>query len=68
MPGLRIFSLNTKTMVVTDLGQPKRIDMDKDCIYRQCLNRKSFIRHLMRDGVIVRTAPEEKEMALSPLP
>ena len=41
------------------MGSPKRIDVDKDCIYRQALNEKNFIRKLKNQGIIVEVPKEE---------
>lgn len=58
-PGLSIFCINTRTGKITNLGSPKRIDVDKDCIYRQALNEKNFIRKLKNQGIIVEVPKEE---------
>lgn len=58
-PGLSIFCINTRTGKITNLGSPKRIDVDKDCIYRQALNEKNVIRKLKNQGIIVEVPKEE---------
>ena len=30
-----------------------RITIEKDCIYRQALNKKNFIKRLKREGIII---------------
>ena len=54
IPGLHIFCLNTKTGEITDLGQPSRVDVQEGCIYRQRLNKSSFIKGLIREGILVK--------------
>ena len=53
VPGLRLFKLDTKTGMVTDLGLDRcLVDIEPGCIYRQALNRKNFVKILFREGVI----------------
>lgn len=66
VPGHTMFSLNTKTgeikpapmicqSVVTVYGtveHNRRIDLEPNCIYRQALNKKNFIKRLVREGII----------------
>ena len=53
VPGLRLFKLDTKTGMVTDLGLDRcLVDIEPDCIYRQALNRKNFVKNLLREGII----------------
>lgn len=69
VPGHTIFSLNTKTgeIKVAPITKCKNIDfktqqpvtndrivIEPDCIYRQALNRKNFIKRLMREGILVK--------------
>lgn len=42
-------SFTTRKPVTKD-----RIVIEKDCIYRQALNRKNFIKRLIREGIIKR--------------
>ena len=58
-PGCSVFCINTRTGKITNMGSPKRIDVDKDCIYRQALNEKNFIRKLKNQGIIVEVPKEE---------
>lgn len=58
-PGCSMFCINTRTGKITNMGSPKRIDVDKDCIYRQALNEKNFIRKLKNQGIIVEVPKEE---------
>ncbi len=60
IPGQSIFCLNVKTGEISDLGQPKRIDIQEGCIYRQCLNKKNFIRKLIKEGIIKPELIKEK--------
>ena len=62
VPGLRLFKLDTKTGMVTDLG-PDRclVDIEPGCVYRQALNRKNFVKILLREGIISVTTKENKE-------
>ena len=59
--GLSMFSLDTSTGEITNLGQDvKRIDVKPGCFYRQALNRKSFMRKLIKEGAI-KVEPKPKE-------
>lgn len=76
VPGHTMFSLNMKTgeikvaplverkvvdyMARTAVGNA-RIDIEPDCIYRQALNRKNFIKRLVREGILVRKPATETE-------
>ena len=61
VPGLSMFSLDTSTGEITNLGQDvKRIDVKPGCLYRQALNRKNFVRKLIKEGVI-KVVPKPKE-------
>ena len=68
VPGHTLFSYNTKTGEVKVAPvehsrdcdfrtlQPAvkdRIVVEPDCLYRQALNRKNFIKRLAREGVIM---------------
>ena len=62
VPGLSMFSLDTSTGEITNLGQDvKRIDVKTGCVYRQALNRKNFVRKLIKEGVI-KVVPKPKEL------
>lgn len=53
VPGLRSFKLDTKTGMVTDLGLDRcLVDIEPGCVYRQALNRKNFVKILLREGII----------------
>lgn len=53
IPGLRLFKLDTKTGMVTDLGLDRcLVDIEPGCIDRQALNRKNFMKILIREGII----------------
>ena len=53
VPGLRLFKLDTNTGMVTDLGLDRcLVDIEPGCIYRQALNRKNFVKILLREGII----------------
>lgn len=69
VPGHTIFSLNTKTgeIKVAPIDHSKDIDfktknpvtkdrivIEPDCIYRQALNKKNFIKRLVREGILVK--------------
>ena len=69
IPGHTIFSLNTKTgeIKVAPIAHSKDIDfktrqpvtkdrivIEPDCIYRQALNKKNFIKRLVREGILVK--------------
>ena len=68
MPGHTMFSFNTKTgeIKVAPIEHSKAIDfttrepvykdrivIEPDCLYRQALNRKNFVKRLIREGIIV---------------
>lgn len=53
IPGLRLFKLDTNTGMVIDLGLDRcLVDIEPGCIYRQALNRKNFVKILLREGII----------------
>jgi hypothetical protein len=69
VPGHTMFSYNWKTgeIKVADIQQCGNVDymtrqlhgnarivIEKNCIYRQALNRKNFIKRLIREGVPVK--------------
>lgn len=58
-PGCSVFCINIRTGKITNMGSPKRIDVDKYCIYRQALNEKNFIRKLKNQGIIAEVPKEE---------
>lgn len=62
VPGLSLFSLDTTTGEIVNLGQDcKRIEMKKGCVYRQALNKKNFIKHLIREGILKVTTIKKDE-------
>lgn len=69
VPGHTMFSLNIKTGEIKaapverskecdfDTREPiykERIVIEPDCLYRQALNRKNFIKRLVREGVLAK--------------
>ena len=58
-PGCSVFCINIRTGKITNMGSPKRIDVDKDCIYLQALNEKNFIRKLKNQGIIAEVPKKE---------
>lgn len=69
VPGHTMFSFNTKTgeIKVAPIEHSKvcdfrtrepvykdRIVIEPDCLYRQALNRKNFVKRLIREGIIVK--------------
>lgn len=73
VPGHTIFSLNTKTgeIKVAPISHSKDIDfktrqpvtkdrivIEPGCIYRQALNKKNFIKRLVREGILVKRQPQ----------
>lgn len=69
VPGHTMFSINMKTGEIkkAPINHTKDIDfmtrrplrsdhlvIEPDCIYRQALNKKNFIKRLIREGVIVK--------------
>lgn len=68
VPGHTLFSFNTKTgeiksapmvceSALTVYGRvehKRRISIEPDCIYRQALNKKNFIKRLEREGILKR--------------
>lgn len=63
VPGLRLFKLDTKTGMVTDLGLDRcLVDIEPGCVYRQALNRKNFVKILLlREGIISVTSKEHTD-------
>ena len=53
-PGQSLFAVNLNNGDVINLGRPTRVDLQKDMIYRIALNRKSFLRKLEKEGIIVK--------------
>ena len=64
-PGHTVFSLNVKTgeikpapmvcdatLTMSGKTEKRRIDIESDCIYRQALNKKNFIKILVREGIL----------------
>lgn len=69
IPGLTMWCINLKTGEIkkAPIDHSKAIDfktrepiyrdrivIEPNCLYRQCLNRKSFIKRLIKEGVIKR--------------
>lgn len=50
-PGLTVFSYNKVTGEVVRYNG-SNIVMNPDCIYRQALNKRNFVKRLKKDGVI----------------
>lgn len=50
-PGQSIFSLNIQTGEIK-IVEGKKIIIEPNCIYRQALNRKNFIRKLFKEGIL----------------
>jgi hypothetical protein len=76
-PGLTMWCVNLKTGEIKaapvkrecvfniQLRQPEyktRIVVEPHCLYRQCLNKKSFIKRLIREGVIIQRVPKESDV------
>ena len=76
-PGLTMWCVNLKTGEIkpapvkrecvvnlkTRLPEYKsRVEIEKDCLYRQCLNKESFIRKLIKEGVIIQRVPKETDV------
>lgn len=68
IPGHTMFSFNTKTGEIKSAPiehskaydfrthgpvRRDRIVVEPNCIYRSALNKKNFIKHLLREGIIV---------------
>lgn len=60
-PGQSLFALNIKTGEITDMGNPRRVDAEQGIVYRVALNRKSFIKKLIREGILLPTYTEPKQ-------
>jgi uncharacterized protein YprB with RNaseH-like and TPR domain len=71
-PGHTMFSINLKTgeIKVAPVERSKvcdfrtrepiyneRIAVEPDCLYRQALNKKNFIKRLVREGILVKRNP-----------
>jgi len=52
--GHSLFSLNLKTGEITNMGRPKQVDMEKDMVYRTALNKKNFVKRLIREGIMIK--------------
>ena len=61
-PGQSLFSLNTKTGNITDMGRPKNVDVEEGCVYRTALNRKSLVKKLIREGILKVTIKQRNEI------
>ena len=79
VPGLTMWCINLKTgeikpapvkrecQVDFKTQQPKfetKIVVEPATLYRQALNRKSFIKRLVKEGVIIRRVPKENDIVL----
>lgn len=51
-PGLSLFCFDVKTGDITNMGRPRRVDVQEGCVYRVALNRKSFVKKLIRQGIL----------------
>lgn len=75
IPGLTMFSVNLITGEIKEAPVEKckildfktqkpiqnaKISIEKDCIYRQALNKRSLIKCLKREGITIKEIPEEK--------
>ena len=75
VPGHTMFSLNIKTgeIKVAPVERSKvcdfstrepiykeRIVIEPDCLYRQALNRKNFIKRLVREGILVKKSANKQ--------
>lgn len=71
-PGMTTFSLNIKTGEIKEAPLKRTKDIhyttkkpvkndqiivEPDCIYRQALNKKNFVKHLVREGILARREP-----------
>lgn len=59
-PGQSLFCINLKTKEITDMGRPKRVDVQDGYVYRTALNRKNFIKKIERLGIVINKQKEEK--------
>ena len=77
IPGLTLWCINLKTgeikaapvkrecVVNLKTRQPEyktRIVIEPNCLYRQCLNRKSFVKRLIKERVIIQRVPRETDV------
>ncbi len=75
VPGHTMFSLNIKTgeIKVAPVERSKvcdfrtrepiykeRIVVEPDCLYRQALNKKNFIKRLVREGILVKKSANKQ--------
>ena len=69
-PGQSLFCLDMKTGDITNMGRPRRVDVQEGCVYRTALNRKSFVKKLIRKGIIkvVPQEPIQRKPPLTPSP
>lgn len=54
--GQSLFALNLQTGVITNMGKPQKVVMEQGVVYRIALNKKSFIKKLMREGIKAQSA------------
>lgn len=74
VPGHTLFSLNLKTGEIkkAPIEHSKDVDfktrepvyknrivIEPDCIYRQALNRKNFIKRLVREGILIKKSKRQ---------
>lgn len=61
VPGLHVWSYNKVTKVIKDAEFVSgKVIMEPDCVYRQALNKKNFIKKLKREGIIKSSNNYEK--------
>ena len=58
-PGQSVFCLNLQTGEISTV-EGKRIVVQPNCVYLQCLNRDNFIRKLINEGILQPTSKHKK--------
>ena len=51
-PGHTLFEYNKETGEIKDMKTNRIVIIETNCIYRQALNKKNFIKRLKREGII----------------
>ena len=59
--GHSLFSLNLKTGEITNMGRPKQVDIQDGFVYRTALNKKNFVKRLIRDGIMVKRMQQKMQ-------
>lgn len=53
--GQSLFALNLQTGEITNMGKPKKVVTEQGMVYRIALNKKSFVKKLVREGILAQS-------------